>query len=71
MSRHGGQVGDQVVEREEMADRIQHRDREVEMARDSEVPHVGLDDFQFDPGRLGAGGRVRAHRRRAVECGRP
>jgi tetratricopeptide (TPR) repeat protein len=71
VSRHRGQVRHQVVEREQVADGIQHGNREVETARDAEVPHVRLDDVKFEPGGLGPCRRVGAHCRRPVERRRP
>jgi tetratricopeptide (TPR) repeat protein len=69
--RHRGQVRDHVVECEQVADRVQHRDREIEMAGNTEIPHVRLGDVQFKPGALRARRRVVAHRRRPIEGGRP
>ena len=66
---HRRQVREEIVEREQVAGRVQHRDGEVEQdrgtarARDGEVAHVRLGHTQVDAGRLRLGGRVRAHRR--------
>src|SRR6516162_6713438 len=66
---HGGQVGEEIVEGEQVASRVQHGDGEVEAVRDDEIPHVGLDHAEVHAGRIGPRGRERAHRRRAVERG--
>jgi len=68
---HRGQVRDQVVQREQVAYRVQHGDGQVEPGRDAEVAHVRLDDVEFKPRRLGPGRRVPAHRGGTVERGRP
>jgi hypothetical protein len=59
---HRGQVRYEVIKREQVAERVQHGNSEVEVAVDAEVPHVRLDDVQFEAGCLGLRRRVRAHR---------
>ncbi len=71
MGRHRGQVRDEVVQREQVAERVQHRDSEIKATGDAEVPHVRLDDVEVKPGGRRLRRRVRAHRRGAVERGRP
>ena len=48
VARHRGQVPEQVVERQQMAQRVEHGDGQIELAGEGEVPHVGLDDGQAD-----------------------
>jgi hypothetical protein len=60
---HRRQVRQQVVEREQVAQRVEHGDGEVEFAGEAEVPHVGFDHGQPDSGRRGHGPGPRAHRR--------
>jgi len=69
VTRHRGQMAEHVVERHQVAQRVEHRDREVETAGQAEVPHVGLHHGQLGPGRLRQLARPRAHRRAKVERG--
>jgi hypothetical protein len=57
------QVHHHVVERQQVAQRVQHRDGQVEPAVDGEVAHVGLDDGQPDRGGPRRLPRAGAHRR--------
>jgi hypothetical protein len=65
--RHGCEVGEQVVEGEEVAVRVQHGDGEIEAVRELEVPHVRLDHAEVKPGGLGPRRREGAHRGGLVE----
>jgi len=58
-----------VVERHQVAQRVEHRDGEIDIAGEVEVPHVRLDDSQAELIRLGQLPGPRAHRRAEVECG--
>jgi hypothetical protein len=68
---HRDQVPDHVVEGEQVAERIQHRDGDIECVPDAKVAHVRLDHVQAGTRRLGLRRRVRAHRRGTVEHRRP
>jgi len=70
VGRHRGQVPHEVVEREQVAKRVQHGYGEVEGSFDAELPHVRFDHVEFQSGRLGLCRRVPAHRRGPVERGR-
>jgi len=48
VTRQAGQVAEQVVEGEQVAQGVQHGDGQVELAGDGEVTHVGLHDGQDD-----------------------
>ena len=67
--RHRGQVPEQVVERQQVAQRVEHGDGEIERAAQAEVPHVGLDDGQAGRGGRRQPGGSRAHRRAEVQRG--
>src|SRR6185437_5801043 len=45
---HRGQVTHHVVQGEQVAQRVQHRDGQVVAARAAEIPHVGLDHGQLE-----------------------
>jgi len=66
---HRGQMPQQVIEDKQVTHRVEHRDGEIELATEMEVPHVRLDDGQADPVRLRQLAGPGAHRRVEVERG--
>jgi len=69
---HAVQMPQHVIEGEQMAQRVEHGDGEVEAAHgvgEAEVPHIRLDHGQADPGRLGQLLGSPAHGRVEVERG--
>ena len=64
-----GQMAEHVVEGEQVAQRVEHGDGQVDGAGQGEVPHVGLNHGERDPGRRRQVAGPGAHRRVEVERG--
>jgi hypothetical protein len=70
---HGTQVGDHVIDAEQVRGRVEHGDRQVESPAEGEVPHVGPGDGERDGTLRGALAGPGAHAGGKVErgCVRP
>src|ERR1019366_4948948 len=69
VTRDAAEMLEHLVEREQVAQRVEHGDGEVDLTGQVKVPHVRLDHGQADPGRLGQIPGSSAHGRVEVKGG--